>query len=146
MKPLHFIDTSIILEAFSEEGKYREECKSYLNRAGYKFVARISLTVLGELLVVIDDKEREAKELLIGLLDQIMKRKRIGVSVPNVKILKILKEVRDLDYKIDFIDGLHLSDAIEHNANAFVTLDEKLVENSKIERQFDIKILHPKQI
>lgn len=146
MKPIHFIDTSVILEAFSENGKYREECKSYLNKAGYKFVAHLSLTVLGEILVVISDKEKEAKELFIGWLDQIIKRKKIKISVPRFEILEIIKSLRETDYKIEFVDGLHLSTAINFKADSFVTLDEKLVGNSRIEKQFNIRVTHPKQV
>jgi predicted nucleic acid-binding protein len=146
MKPLHFIDTSVILEAFSEDGKYREECKSYLNTAGYKFIGFLSLSVLGEILVVINNREKEAKELFIGWLHHIIKRKKIKLIVPRFEVLEIIKRLKEADYKIEFVDALHLSTAIENNANAFVTLDEKLVGNIKIEKEFKIKILHPKQI
>ncbi len=143
--PVHHIDTSVIMEAFSEDGKYREECKSYLNQSGYKFIMNISLTVFGELLVVIDDKEKEVKELFVGWLHQMMRRKRMKVSVPTFEILDTIKSLREFDYKVEFIDSLHLATAIEKNADAFVTLDEKLVDNSVIEKQFRIKIWHPKQ-
>lgn len=145
MKYLHFIDTSVILEAFSEDGKYLEESKSYLNQSGYKFITKIPLTVLGEMLVVIDDNKTEEKELFLRWLFQIMKRKKIGVNVPTFGILEIIRSLRETDYKIEFVDSLHLATAIEKKADTFVTLDEKLVGNSVIEKKFRINIRHPTQ-
>jgi len=41
------------------------------------------------------------------------------------------------------MDALNLATAITENADVFVTLDGTLLENKKLEKEFEIKIKHP---
>ena len=58
LKPLHHIDTSIIIES-AKNTKLGNICKKYLNLIGYKYRGCFSLPVVGEyfMKVIIDIKE-----------------------------------------------------------------------------------------
>ena len=43
-------------------------------------------------------------------------------------------------------DALNLATAITENADVFITMDDKLVGNKKIESVFGIKIKHPRDV
>lgn len=64
----------------------------------------------------------------------------------NFDVYKKVEELKDVSYNIEPLDALHLATAIIKKANAFVTLDKKLVHNQKIESKFNISILHPKEL
>ena len=44
------------------------------------------------------------------------------------------------------MDSLNLAIAITKNADVFVTTDRTLLENKKLEKEFKIKIKHPRDL
>lgn len=66
--PSHCIDTSVILGAFLEDEEFREDCKSYLNRVGFKYRGLLPVSVAGEIFMILNDRvDKESdKELFFS--------------------------------------------------------------------------------
>jgi len=47
---------------------------------------------------------------------------------------------------VEDVDAIHLANCIQDKATAFVTFDEQLVGNLRLEKEFNIKILHPERL
>ena len=54
--PSHYIDSSAILGAFLEDEEFREECKEYLNRAGYNYRDFLPVSVTGEFFMILNER------------------------------------------------------------------------------------------
>ncbi len=146
--PSHYIDTSVILGAFLEDEEFRDECKNYLNRVGYKYRGFLPVSVTGEVFMIVNgrvDKELD-RELFFAFFDKLIRKRKIEFIGADFEVYGKVQEIRDIHYKIEPLDALHLATAITHKANVFVTLDRKLLHNQKIENKFNISILHPKEL
>jgi len=141
--PLHHIDTSIILEeATSKEGFY---CKKYLNIVGYKCKGVISFPVLSELFFkILNLKTFDEQWDMFDLINSIIKEKRISFYSPK-DISEIDRKIKEVDITLDSLDRQILACAIENRAT-LVTIDSKLLRNERIQKEFDIKIRHPKEL
>ncbi len=146
--PLHHVDTSVILESFFQDAKYAEECKQYLNKIGYKYRGELSISVIGEVFVVIetDVKEAENKELFFRFFDSLIKRRKTMFATGDFNAYDLTAKIKNIETRIEPSDALHLAIAIQHKANVFVTLDEKIIHNRDLEKEFGIKILHPSEL
>ncbi|MBU5537689.1 MAG: PIN domain-containing protein [Candidatus Aenigmatarchaeota archaeon] len=142
--PLHHIDSSIELEpGDTEDGKY---CTKYFNIVGYKYRGKFCIPALGEILLAISfiaDKTKQYDALDV-FLKLIKERKIRFASVENTEEYVI--KIKQLDKGIEPMDRLILACAIADGADTFVTLDEKLIHNEKIEKEFGIKIRHPHEL
>ncbi len=145
--PLHHIDTDIIIEA-GKDTKLGNICIDYMNRIGYKYRGVISLSVLGEFLLVIlrDMKKLEDKELILRAFDRTIKKQKIGFAAPKPETYQIVSRVISLDSRIEPTDALHYALAVQEKAGAFVTFDQKMVENRTLEKEFGVKIIHPENL
>jgi len=141
--PLHHIDTSVLLEEVtSEEGFH---CKKYLNIVGYKYRGIISFPVLSELFFKILNLLTYGKQLdTFDLINSIIKEKRISFYSPK-DISEIEKRIKEIDITLDSLDRQILACAIE-NKVTLVTIDSRLLRNEKIQKEFGIKIKHPKEL
>ena len=146
-KPLHHIDTCIIIESGKEETKLRRICKKYIHKVGYNYRGCFSLPMLGEYLLKILTEIRDEynKRTALSLISEIAEKKKISFYVSK-DIGSLTKEIIDLDARIEQTDALLIACAIENNADAFVTLDKKLIHNKPIENKFKIKICHPEEL
>lgn|SRR3972149_4692265 len=143
--PLHHIDTSVIVEAFFEDSKFYHECKGYLNSIGYKFRGSLSLSVVGELFLVIerDIKEEFLRELFFEFFDKLIQIRKVSITSPRVDSYKTAIKLKEWDYLIEDVDSLHVATAATSRAQFFATLDEKLVSNKRIESSVGLKMIRP---
>lgn len=146
--PSHFIDTSIILGTFLENEEFREECKDYLNRVGYKYRGYVPVSVIGEIFMIINERIESAndRELFFSFFDKLVQNRKMKFVGTVFEVYEKISEMKETDYKTEPLDALHLSIAITSNASTFVTLDKKLIHNHELENKFGIKILHPKEL
>jgi len=140
----HHIDTSIVLEPeTTENGKL---CGRYFNKIKSSYNGVLSLPVLGELMLTLlqtsnYDDRTDFQEFLFHLI------KVHGIEFyVSRDIGKITGRIREIDARIDPVDLDILSCAIEDKAECLVTLDTKLIGNRKIEREFNIRIMHPRSL
>lgn len=57
-----------------------------------------------------------------------------------------MDRIKEIDSRVEDIDAIHLANCIQDKGNTFVTFDGKLVENRKLENEFKVKIMHPKDL
>ena len=145
--PLHHIDACIVMEVFMEDKEY-ERCEDYLNRIGYKYRGNISISALGEILMGIIKKFEEEIDRQESFLfvSQLMDKRKIDFSSPQFKTYGIVEKIKSVETRAEPMDALNLATAITENADVFVTLDDKLAGNKKIESAFKIKIKHPNEL
>lgn len=145
--PLHFIDTNILVEALKDT-KLGNKCSSYLNRVGYKYRGTLCSSVLGEFLlhVLKDIKESEERKYMLDFIDKISKKTKCGYSSLKYENFHIVDKIKEIDSRVEAADAIHLANCVQDKAITFVTFDEKLVGNLKLEKEFNIKILHPEKL
>lgn len=85
-----------------------------------------------------------SRKLFFDFFDKIISKRKIGFIPPNLDSNRVTPKTMSVDYRVEFLDAEHLSIAVSKAANVFVTLDSKLLRNANLEREFKIKILHPK--
>jgi len=146
--PSHYIDSSVILGAFLEDEKFREECKNYLNRVGYNYRGFLAVSVTGEIFMILNKRidNETGREIFFSFFDKLVGRRKMEFIGADFEVYKKIDEIKEVSYKIEPLDALHLAIAINNKAGVFVTLDEKLLHNREIESKFNIKILHPKEL
>lgn len=138
--PLHHIDTSVILEKqTTDNGKY---CKKYLNVVGYRYRGAISFPVLSELFFKILKLETFDEQWdTFDLIKSLIKEKKILFYSPK-NIAEIDNKIKEIDSRIEPLDGQIVACAAEDEAT-LVTIDTKLTENSKLEKELGIEMKHP---
>jgi len=120
--------------------------KKYLNLVGYKFHGEISFPVLSELMY----KMLTLKNLtqVYNFIDDfllLVKTKRISlVSIKNTEDLVI--KIKEEYPVITPNDRLIVACVIASGTKTLVTLDNKLIRNNKLQQDFKIKIVHPKDL
>lgn len=142
--PIHHIDTSVILEPKGTESGFY--CQKYMNLVGYKYRGKFSLVVLGEILLKVQKFGTfvERYDFLDTLFNLIKKRNISFYSVPENE--NIISKIKEADRRIQRADRTILASAVEDKAAVLVTLDSKLVDNTNLEKEFGIKIKHPKNL
>ncbi len=145
--PLHFIDTGILLETLKDT-ELSNICSGYLNKVGYKYRGILCLSVLGEFFLVTfrDVKEQEIRGIGFEFLDRFVRRKKAGLSALKYESFRIVDRIKELDSRVEDTDAIHLANCIQDGGSTFVTFDEKLVDNVKLESEFKIRIIHPKDL
>lgn len=145
--PLHFIDTDIIFEA-NNETKLGDQCSDYLNRIGYNYRGVISLSVIGEFFTIVfrDVQNHGERQVMFNFVDTFIKKRKIRFSTLRRDSFRIVDKIKEIDSRVEDTDAIHLANCVQDKGNTFVTFDEKLVENRKLEDEFTIKIIHPKNL
>lgn len=145
--PLHFIDTSILVEALKDT-KLGNQCSSYLNRVGYKYRGALYSSVLGEFLlrVLKDIKDSEERKYMLDFIDKISKKTRCEYSSLKYENFHIVDRIKELDSRVEDMDAVHLANCIQDKGIVFVTLDEKLIGNRNLEKESNMKISHPEDL
>src|SRR3989344_4358181 len=140
--PLQHIDTSVILEdPKSVDGRF---CIKYLQKISYNYRGIFSAPVLSELFLSILLLENNVKRYAsMDVVTDLISTRKIGFYTPK-NIFDISKKIRNLDSRITPIDIEIIACAVEHKAVNLVTLDSVLIENTSIEKEFNIRIRHPK--
>ncbi len=142
--PFHHIDACILTEMLLQQERMKD-CIRYLNKFPNYQRGGTSTLAMGEVITTIL-KELENIDVKInafGLLDFTIERDKIGIIVPTKDTIALLHAIQDVDSRIDAADAINLACAIENEADVFVTFDEKLLNNEKLERTFKIRIREP---
>jgi len=145
--PQHHIDACIIIEVLMEDKQYKD-CENYLNKVGYKYRGILSLPVFGEIFRILVRKFEEEidKEKAFIVVSRLVDKRRMNFSSPQFKTYTIVEKIKDVESRAEPMDALNLAAAITGNADVFVTLDDKLMGNKKLESAFGIKIKHPGEV
>lgn len=143
-KPLHHIDACILTEVLLEQNRMRE-CVSYLNKFPNYQKAGICTLSMGEIITTLltEPEKVNVKMKAFELLDFTIERDDIRIIVPTKDTMALVHAVQDVDSRIDTTDAINLACAIENEADVFVTFDEKLLNNERLERTFKIRIRGP---
>lgn len=142
--PLHHIDTSVILEP--EKTENGRACRRYLQKVGYNFRGKISFSILGEIMLNIMSLEDYSEQHnALDLFQKFIKVREVGLCVQK-RTEETIRRIREVDARIDRIDAEILACAVEDEAQVLVTLDTKLIHNSRIENEFGIDIRHPSEL
>ena len=141
LKPLHHIDTSIIIESMKET-KRGEICSKYLNMIGYKYRGCFSLSVFGEILVNIltKIKDKSEKNIFLDWFSELVMYKKIGIY--TLRDLSLPAELTKMESRVKGTDALILASAVENKA-VLVTLDDALLRSEIIKSGHKIKIVAP---
>lgn len=143
-KPIHHIDTSIILESEKTiDGRF---CRRYLLKLPHNYQGVFSSPVLSELFIrVFSLKDSESRHAFLDILSNLKENGKIEIYMPQ-NIGRLLIRIKEIDSRLDPADIEIVACAIENNAMNLVTLDRNLTGNKAIEREFGLKILHPKEL
>ena len=144
---MHHIDACVIMEALLKHKEYKD-CENYLNRIGYKYRGVLSISALGEIVMSSIrkfEKEAEYGEVSLIIANMINKRK-IGFSAPQFKTCPVVEQIKRIETRAEIMDSLNLATAITRNADVFVTMDGTFLDNKKLEKEFKIKIKHPRDL
>ncbi len=141
------IDTSILIEPFvswrKDEPNYKDKSMAILKGVLVDFKERfkpvISLSVLGELSLVLKDKKFLQKDLSERKekMDQTLKPffnecEKVGLKKETIKLCsKILTEI---DERLEPLDALHIATAIIEKCNTFIFIDQGLKNNERIRK------------
>ena len=142
-KPLHHIDTAVIIEP--EKTIDGRLCRKYLQKIDYNYRGAFSSPVLSELfmsMIMLKDSNK-AHAFLAFLMD--MKNARNIEFYTPIDIHIIATRIKEVDDRLDPTDIDIVACAIENKAANLVTLDKDLIENIAIEKEFGLKIMHPKR-
>jgi len=137
------VDTSILIEPFN---RLKKDKKSYKNAAlallryplSKNFKPVISISILGELECILNEKENLIRELennrekMKEILDSFFSKcEIIGLEKETIYLANnILKE----DSRLDPLDIIHFSSAIVGGCKSFIFMDRKLRESEVIKR------------
>ncbi len=140
--PLHHIDTSIFLAAFSNREKYSFVCKRYLNKVSVNYHAAVSFSVLSELFLKLIKTISEDDKISFFLwFARFVKRKEVKLYPSNFSTYSRIENLRTSNFRLDPLDALHLATALENGATTFVTIDTKLGKQVN-----GLRIQHPENL
>ena len=125
--PLHHIDTSVFLAAFTERERYSHVSGRYLNKISVNYRAAVSFSVLSELFFkLIRTIGNDYRIKLLLWFTRFIENKDVQLLPSNFSVYSRIENLRETNFRLDPIDALHLATALENNADVFVTLDTKL--------------------
>lgn len=102
--------------------------------------------MLSEILfVILSLEDYNERQELLEIIHELIKIRKIRFYSPR-GVEEISSRIKEIDKKILGLDRTILACAIEHKAITTVTLDKKLINNPTLEREFNIKIKHPKEL
>lgn len=153
-RPMHHIDASVFLELFIKPTKrtsWIKECKGYLEyKISKYYCGTISLLAFGEMMKAVASIEKEpkweairAREEAFTSLITILKEKNIQFWSPQFGCMEKALEVKE-EFQFEPADTLHLASASEDpSCTMFVTIEDKFLNNPRLEKKLGIKIKHP---
>lgn len=83
---------------------------------------------------------------MLDFIDKISKKTKCEYSSLKYESLYIVDKIKEMNSRVEDMDAIHLANCIQDKGMIFVTLDEKLVGDSALEKEFNIKILHPEKL
>lgn len=136
MMPLHYTDSCIFLELFSNvKGNKSRLVRAYLYDIGRKYSVMISNLNLGEISKELNKIEKDAdRTMAFHKINDIVKT--IEISSPQFADYTLALELKSVYYKLEPADALHLAMAINNKASIFTTLGEKELANNEQVKEF----------
>ena len=113
---------------------------------GQKYRGILSFPVLSEIFsVTISLEDYNERQKLLEIVYELVKIRKIKFySARDTEEISL--RVKEADKRILGLDREILSCAIGHKAITLVTLDKKLIGNQALEKEFSIRIKHPKEL
>ena len=145
------IDACVILELAMGQNKNKEQrrvvelCRKYLLSHVAKYGnGCISLPALGEIWGALLRKVPDIlkREHGFNLISDIIEQNSITISSPTRHTYTIVDEILKFDMRIEPADALRIAEALTEDA-IFVTLDQKLIANDRLQKKFNVKIKLP---
>ena len=90
-------------------------------------------------------KDNIKRHTFLDVISYIVDARKIEFYIP-VGIRDIAAKIKEMDTRLEPTDIDIVACAIENKAINLVTIDAKLIGNKSIEREFGLKIVHPKQL
>lgn len=143
-KVIHHIDACILTELLLKQPRQRE-CIRYLNKLQNYLKGELSVLSIGEITTAVLSKlgNMTLKMDAFELLDFTIERNELDILVPTNDTMALVHAIHDVDSRVEGTDAINLACAIENEADVFVTFDETLLNNEKLERTFKIRIRAP---
>jgi|SRR3989344_4423539 len=134
MLPLQYPDSCVFIELFSNEKKSRKQiAQAYIYDIDRKYNVVISNLTCGEIyrsLMKMFDKDQE-REMAFHKINDILRQ--VDICSSQFEDYELSLELKNVDYKLEPADALHLAMAINRKSQAFITLGEReLVANEKV--------------
>lgn len=151
-KPKHIIDACVLFGVFDKKDKDNMEyCKSYLGGLDHKYNGYVTIPILGEIIIACSHcKDEDIRHSVFKYIMSFIDTEKLNiVAYPQsseCKVSDLFSAHRDLDHD----DACHLSHAIYHGFEYFITLDGKLTDTqykksmSKIKDNHGLTVLHPR--
>jgi predicted nucleic acid-binding protein len=146
IKASHFIDTSVFASVVFED-KNQQECLRYLKRVSKIYSGSTSLLALGELYLILleninDSSDRANAFYNVNSFIEHLNLKYVTLKIPEY--IQSINKVHKTDHRLDITDLKLLSEALGSNADAFITIDKKILKSSKMNKL--LKIEHPRNL
>jgi len=144
--PIHYVDTAVFLETLTKpQTDVGRDCDRYLKRLGKIYVWTVSEPVFSEFYLFILQKRGKADSDNIHDFFWFIFNEKKPIIIPPEKGYIKVDYIQSLDSRLSFMDCLHLASATD-NSQVFVTIDEKILGNSFLEKRLGLKILHPSDL
>ncbi len=156
-----YVDSCVFLGFVLEKD---QKCKDYINTIGYKNrnIGIISHFVVSEIFISIiikikyEDKikenfiKNEAFQYIDNIFNGLAMKRELQINKLSKEIIDIntYDELKNMDYKLTDDDIFHLIEAIKSECHTFVTIDNEILNNTKLKNlllnRYGIKIIEPK--
>lgn len=140
-KDRFLIDTSVLIEPYTKKRRlnYKKRSLALLKEPkSFPFIPVISLSVLGELWLIINEKkssaidDRKRDEMLRTLNHFFEQCEKIGLTKDT---MALANKISEGDSRLGPVDVLHLASAMSNECKSFLFMDEK-IENSEFIKRF----------
>lgn len=130
MLPIHYPDSCTFFEMFTiARVKTKELAQSYFYDVNRKHEAIVSNLTLGEVVKGLSElSNEEQKKLSFLRIDDVLKM--VKLTSPQFQDYSLALELKEIDYKLEPADALHLAMAINNKAQIFMTMGERDLANN----------------
>ncbi len=140
--PEHYVDTSVFIESLTSPAKEQgRQCYRYLRRLGQIYRWVVSMPVIYEFYHSALQKSKEGSDELHDFFWCFFQDRQPRFVTTDFNSLDKLKIIHDSGHRVDFLDSLHLGIAAA-TCRTFVTIDNKILKNSKIGKDLGIEVFH----
>ena len=131
MIPLHYPDSCIFFEMFEIGNKITKQyARAYFYDTNDKLQAIISTLTFGEITKGLLELEERKRSLSLENINDHAFKKMINITSPQFEDYKLALELKEIDYKLEPADALHLAMAINNKAQIFMTMGERDLANN----------------
>ncbi len=144
------LDTSIILELSLPRVKTKRRREQHTKVREYFYHIEkhrkngfISMSCLGEVFHAIHRiEDYEQRSLAFNDINDILSREGFTINAPTKETFSIVNKIMEIDHFIETQDALRIAEAVTYNHH-LITTDKKLIENKKLQQEFNVIIKGP---